>query len=302
MNSEEMVSRLAKYLLQVGEGERLETVRDIARMNNTSVGTVSNALSTIEQAGAVTIDRRGHLGSFVSARSISDLWTMAEHEPMVISFPLIAHPLLEGLATGLKRQISETGIDIYLTFIRGSRTRLKAVQENKCHIAVMSNFAARILCGETEQILTTLPPHSFVTRHEVFYRPDIHELGERRLRVAIDEDSIDIAGLTELEFEGQEVDFKPVTFMQLPRLLKGNYVDAGIWSIDDMRPHLDEQILHRQLSYEVIDQVDASDTAAALVSRAECASARAVVEAVLDVGKLLDIQQRVVKGDMVPEY
>ncbi len=302
MGSEEIVSQLAKYLLRVKEGERLETVREIVRATNSSVGTVSNSLSIIEQAGAVTIERRGHLGSFVSKRSVSDLWAMAEQQPMVISFPLIAHPLLEGLATGLKKQISETGIDIYLSFIRGSRTRLNALHENKCHIAVMSDFAATRLCSETERILSTLPPHTYVTRHEVFYRPDVDETGARRLRVAMDADSIDVAGLTELEFAGQEVEFKPVTFMQLPRLLKGDHVDAGIWSIDDMRPHLDNHILHRQMSYKVVDQIVAADTAAALVSTAECSSACAVIDAVLDVGELLEIQQAVISGDMVPEY
>jgi hypothetical protein len=302
MSNEDTVSCLARYLLQVKPGERLQTVRQIARVNRTSVGSVSNALSIIEQTGAVTIDRRGHLGSFLGKRSISGLWNLAEHEPMVLSFPLIAHPLLEGLATGLKRQISAAGIDVYLTFIRGSRTRLKALQENKCHIAVMSGFAASRLCGETEQLLMTLPPQSFVTRHEVFYLPTLHEIRDRRLRVAIDEDSMDIAGLTELEFEGQDVDFKPVTFMQLPRLLKDGCVDAGIWSIDDMRAHLNDQILHRQLSYQVVDRVLSSDTAAALMSCREHTSVHAVIEATLDVGKVLEIQHGVIQGEIVPEY
>jgi len=142
MGSEAMVSRLAQYLLGVKDGERLGTVRQIARANHTSVGTVSNALSIIEDSRAIKIDRRGQLGAFVETRSIGALWAMAEREPMVISFPLIAHPRLEGLATGLKKQLVAAGIDVYLIFIRGSRTRLKALRENKCHIAVMSDFAA----------------------------------------------------------------------------------------------------------------------------------------------------------------
>lgn len=301
MGSEEIVSRLAKYLLGVREGERLGTVRQIARANHTSVGTVSNALSAIEDSGALRISRRGHLGSYVETRSIGELWRLAEQEPMVISFPLIVHPGLEGLATGLKRQISEAGIDVYLIFIRGSRTRLKSLRENKCHVAVMSSFAAAKLCTAEEQILLSLPAETYVTRHEVFYRPDQPPAGSP-LRVAIDRDSFDVQGLTELEFMGQDVEFKPVTFMQLPRLLRGGYVDAGIWSIDDMRPHLDDNILHRPLSDEVTRFVGDGDTSAALVARSEKRSVRAVIEAVLNIDALLEIQRKVVDGEMVPEY
>jgi DNA-binding transcriptional regulator YhcF (GntR family) len=51
LSSEEITSRLARYLLQVREGERLESVRQFARLNHTSVGTVSNALTSIEDRG-----------------------------------------------------------------------------------------------------------------------------------------------------------------------------------------------------------------------------------------------------------
>lgn len=301
LSSEEITSRLAKYLLQVSEGERVQSVRQFARANHTSVGTVSNALTSIEESGAIKIDRRGHLGSFVEARSIGKLWAIAEREPMVIAFPLIAHPRLEGLATGLKKQLSEAGIDVYLIFVRGSLTRVKALHENKCHVAVMSDFAATKLLTSAEEILLRFPAQSYVACHEVFYRSQPPPPGQP-LRVAVDRDSYDVAGLTEFEFMGQAVEFKTITFMQLPRLLKSNYVDAGIWSIDDMLPHLDGQIRHRPLSQNVIDLVGDQDTSAALMGRTKSESVRAVVEATLKIDAILEIQQKVMNGEMVPEY
>jgi hypothetical protein len=300
MGSEEIVSRLAKYLLGVRQGERLPTVRQMARLNHRSVGAISNALSIIEETGTVKIDRRGHLGSYVESRSIGGLWAIARREPIVISFPLIAHPRLEGLATALKKQIGEADIDVYLIFIRGSRTRLKALRENRCHIAVMSVYAAEALCRDTEQIVMRLPAQTFVARHEVFYRPDAPETGA--LRVAIDRDSFDVEGITELEFKDRDVDLKPVTFMQLPRLLHSDYVDAGIWSIDDMQAHLDNRILHRPLSARVRNLVGDGDTAAALVARADDDGVRSVARAILEIDTILEIQQKVMSGEMVPEY
>lgn len=301
LSNEEIVARLAKYLLQVNQGERLESVRQLAQANKTSIGTISNALSTIEDSGAAKFDRRGHMGTFIVERSIGELWTMAEHEPMVISFPLIAHARLEGLATALKQQISETGIDVYLIFIRGSKTRMKALRENKCHIAVMSCFAAEQLCTAKEKIICEFPAETFVARHEVFYRPQ-RTNAEKPLRVAIDRDSFDVKGLTELEFADQEVEFKPVTFMQLPRLLRNDYVDAGIWSIDDMRVHLDDRILHRPLSNHINELVGDKNTSAALVTASKNESVQAVIRSTLRTDTILEIQRKVMDGEMVPEY
>jgi hypothetical protein len=165
----------------------------------------------------------------------------------------------------------------------------------------MSVLAAEELSAVADHLTLRLPGQSFLEAHAVFYRPDV-SLDSHPLRVAIDRDSVDVETITELEFAGQNVTFKPVTFMQLPRLLLGNYVDAGIWSIDDMRPHLSDQILHRPLSDRVIEHVGDRDTAAGLVARVDNASIRAVIERVMQPEALLDIQQQVMSGALVPEY
>ncbi|MBL8153800.1 MAG: hypothetical protein JNM70_06415 [Anaerolineae bacterium] len=301
LSSEAIVAHFARYLLQLKEGDRVQSVRNFARAHQASLGTISNALAQIEGSGAVTLERRGHLGSFVLSRSIGALWQLAEGQPLVISFPLIAHPRLEGLATSLKKHLSAAGIDVYLMFIRGSRTRMKALREGRCHIAVMSHFAADALCTRQEEAVLTLPAESYVGRHAVFYRPQPPAHG-RLLRVAVDRDSFDVEGLTKLEFADQVVEYKPVTFMQLPRLLKGDYVDAGIWSVDDMSPHVGEHIAYRPLSPQVLEQVQDRDTSAALVIRADNASVRAVAQSILQAEAVLSIQRLVMDGEMVPEY
>lgn len=300
-NNEEIVSQLAKHLLQVAEGERLQSVREIAAAYGASVGTVSNALTAIEEAGAVKIERRGHVGSFVVERALGELWTLAEREPIVIAFPLIAHTRLEGLATALKKQLSSVGIDIYLIFVRGSRTRMKLLREDKCHLAVLSDYAAGRLSTDAETTLLRLPGESYVTSHKVFFRTEMPPAGAR-LRVAIDPDSFDVQALTELEFGGQDVEFVPAIFMQLPRLLKNGTVDAGIWSIDDMLPHLDNGIWHRPLAEHVGAIVGDSDTSATLIARAQHTSIQSLARALLDANAIMEIQRQVINGDLVPEY
>jgi hypothetical protein len=301
LGSDDITVQLARYLLQLKEGDRLQSVRDFAQKHQTSIGTVSNALTSIEASSAIQIERRGHMGSYLISRSVGDLWMLAEQQPLVIAFPLIANPRLEGLATALKKQLREAGLDVYLIFIRGSRTRAKALRENRCHLAVMSRFAAEEVCTPKEQIVFDLPNASYVVGHEVFYRPDLPQDG-RVLRVAIDNESTDVSRLTRLEFANQNVEFVPVTFMQLPRLLRDGIVDVGVWSTDDMQRFISPEILFRPFSPHVLEQVGENNTTAVMIASTDHHSVQAVVQTSLDKHALHLIQQQVLNGEIVPEY
>lgn len=301
LKSGELLRHLAEYLLQVGEGSRLMPIRELAARYGTSTGSISEALSELERLGALERERRGHLGSFVKRRSLSKLWSFAEGDPMVIAFPLPSCSRLEGLATALKMVLTRAGFDVYFIFIRGSHTRLQALRENRCHAAIMSNFAADELYGDSQNILLRLPPESYVSEHCVFYRAD-EEPAERQLRIAIDRDSHDIERLTELEFANKGVKFVPITYAQIPRHLRAGYVDAAVWNADDMSIHLDDVISQRRLSQQTRAVVGERTTSAALVTRPDSDTTHAVFNGILDVEKITDIQEKVMSGEIVPEY
>ncbi len=152
---------LAKYLIQLKEGQRLESIREIAASTQMSIGAVSTALNGLQDVGAVAIQRRGHLGSIVEELSVAKLWGVIEQGPLVIALSLPMHNRFEGLATGLKLSFEKAGIEAFLIFIRGSRTRLKALTANRCHAVLMSGLAAEKLCGKEYEMLFGLPPKSW---------------------------------------------------------------------------------------------------------------------------------------------
>ena len=77
---------------------------------------------------------------------------------------------MKGWPAALKKVFNDAGIEAYFIFVRGSRTRLNALRENRCHIAIVSQFAAEGLRTRTEEIAATLLPGSFVKSHQVFFR------------------------------------------------------------------------------------------------------------------------------------
>lgn len=303
-NARGLLRRLATHFLGAEVGERLPSVRDLARANQSSVGSISNAINELEELGAIQIDRRGHLGSYVKTRSFGILWTIAEQGPMVIGFPLTSSLRFSGLATGLKRLLSDAGIETYLIFIRGSRTRIQSLRERRCHAVMMSEFAADELCSDEEEIQLRLPPESYVASHKVFYRTPL--LGkERPLRVAIDRDSIDLACIAELEFADQVVEFISVPYVLTHRQLVDGHIDAAVWSSDDMHGYLSQQhvqIFDQPLSESTISQIGLTDTSAALVVSAWRHSVHAVISSVLNPDLIIDIQQKVLAGEIDPEY
>jgi hypothetical protein len=241
------------------------------------------------------------LGSFLKTMSINKLWGFASGSPMVISHTLPSNRRYEGLATGLKQSFAEAGVDAYFIFIRGSRTRLQALREGRCQIAILSCFAAEGLQNNQDVMALSLPEGSFVGEHYVYYRPDSAQSGQNRI-AAIDEDSYDQSQLTRIEFEGQDITYKTITFMNIHRYLSEKQVDLAIWTEEDMVNRLGSAIQRRPLANSTSTMIQKKNTKATLMVRRDDTATQAIIKKVLQPEKLIAIQQAVINGLIVPEY
>ena len=297
---EEINRRLAGYFLSLEPGINIDSVRDLAGSMNASIGLISESISRLEELGAIEIDRRGQLGSFLVSQSVGRLWTAAINQPLVIALTLPSNRRYEGLATALKKVFNNAGVETYFIFVRGSRTRLNALRENRCHIAIVSQFAAEGLRSRTEEISASLSPGSFVKSHQVFFRCDANK--NQPLKVAIDPDSYDQTQLSNIEFKDQPIDFHKITFMSIRRYLAEKKVDMAIWTEEDMENQLGNTISMRPLSEKTIEIVGGRNTKAALVTRANDHATRALILKVINVVAIDEIQQAVISGALIPEY
>ena len=294
--------RLAKYLLSLNAGEQILTTRELAKMLDSSLGSISSTLNYLEEIEAVRINRRGHLGSFLTEKAIGTLWNIIEEGPMVIATTLPSFPKCEGLATAIYSLLNNSAIETYLIFIRGSNNRMKALRDGRCHAIIMSELAADTLCGKDEEVILRLPPKTFVTDHRVFYRREQRDKSQN-IRVGIDSESFDIKYLTELEFADSKVEFHEMPFLQIDLYLESSQVDAAISNLDHLeRLKSSARLASRPLSPHVQDLIGDRDTSAAMITRAHSVSERIVLQNVLDPKKLLKIQEDVVSGKLVPRY
>lgn len=297
----EVVAELARRFLVVPEPPtRLPTVRELARDHQSSIASIHVAIGRLEEAGAIKVATRGRLGAFLVERSIGGLWAAADGGPLVVSLPLASSPRYEALATAIKQLLSQAGLEVFLIFVRGSRQRLLAVRDGRCHLAVMSRFAATELCGPDDDVVLELGPHSYNTGHRVFYSAATRD--PHPIRVIVDAYSVDQQRLTALEFTGADVVSMPATTPQITRLLENGQADAAVWTIDEMLVRRPVGILDRPLDPRVATLIGDMDTRAVLVGRHADAAVLRAVTAPIDVAEVARLQVDVIEGRVVPEY
>lgn len=297
----ELRRRVARALLQLNDGDRLPTVRELSRSLDGSLGATQVQLVRLEDEHALVVERRGRNGSFLIGRDLGALWLASERTPLIIGLPLPSTPRIHGLATAIKTLFGEAGVDNYLVFVRGSRNRLGALRLGRCHIAVMSSLAANERRKRVEPVVLELPAGSFVREHRVYFLASRGE-ESRMPRVIIDRDSADFVTLTNLEF-GEKAEPVEATYMQFSRLLRERRVDAAILDIEEVDGSLPSFVTSRALSTRVLTEVGGANTRAAFVSRNPvAASVSQLVRACLIPERVLAIQEEVISGARVPEY
>ncbi len=297
----DVVPELARRFLTAADPPtRLPTIRDLAHDHGSSLASIHAAMGRLEDAGAIRIETRGRLGAFMVDRSVGRLWATTENGPLVIGLPLASSPRYEALATAIKQLLTTAGIEVFLIFVRGSRQRLQAVREGRCHLTAMSRFAASEICGPEDSVVVELGPDSYNTGHRVFYSaasPDPHPV-----RVIVDRHSADQQLLTALEFTGPDVTLVPAMPAQITRLLANGQADAAVWTIDEMQVGRPDRILDRPLSPAVRERIGDRMTRAVLVGRAVDGAIMRAVTAPIQSAAVAQIQLDVLAGRVVPEY
>ena len=302
---DDLTRYLARDFMRLEAGDRLPTVRALAAEHGASLASVQTALARLEAEGAVTIVRRGRLGAFLESRSLPGLWVSSDGAPLIMTMPLPSNLRGQGLATAVKLALEEAGLDTFLTFVRGSRNRLRALKEGRCHIVVMSGLAATI--AEDPGLVADLAAGADVRRGATRVRaprptPTSRRVRDRPLRVVLDSESSDLQRLTELEFEGQDVEFVEAVYMQSVALIESGRADAAVWDLDETTRRLPPHVTSRPLSAHVREIIGDSETRVSFVTRADDPPSQIIVERCLKAERIVEIQQKVLAGELVPGY
>lgn len=229
------IIELARRLDGFQTGERIPKIEEFAAELGCGRGTVQAALRALDTAGALSVRSRGSRGSYVEVIRHGLLWEIAGRRSVTIALPLPYTSRYEGLASGLQASFSAHDIPLNLAFMRGSSTRVNALEGGRADLVLLSQMAA----DEDERLLTvqSFGPGSYLRAH-VMVLAEGCELSDPELRVAVDPTSIDQVRLVEQAFSGQTITPIELSYNQLGRAFASGIVDATVWNEDEIRSHI----------------------------------------------------------------
>lgn len=296
-----VVNYLASDLLQLKKGDRLLSISEYQNKYHTSRGTVQNAFAYLKEEDAVKTKSHGHLGTFVEDIDYFILQKFAISESILGTMTLPYSKLYEGLATGIYEAFKDNKIALNMAYIRGSKERIHSISQKTYRFAVVSRFAAKQAVKQNEHIdiVVDFGNHTYLSEHVLlFSEPEKKEITDN-MRVAIDYDSFDQYILTQKMVEGKNVILVPMPGHQIIFALKNGIIDAGVWNFDEINDRAYPDIYYSKISEEDID-LDMS--ASVIICHNEDSSMKAIFKKNINKSKILDIQNKVKKGEIIPSY
>ncbi|MCU1807215.1 transcriptional regulator [Cytobacillus firmus] len=292
---------IAKELIQFSEGERIPRVSDFTDKLSLGRGTVQGALRVLEDLHAISLESRGHLGTFLKKRDINLLYEIAGIGPVMGVMPLPYSRKYEGLATGIVEGFEKINKKSGLAYMRGARRRVESLKTRRYDFAIMSQLAAEEAVQEFDglEILHTLGPETYVTSHKVFFSDSKNSEITDGMKIGIDYSSADQANITLLECEEHKVELIKVDYMQLFNMLKNGSIDAAVWNADEARAL--KTFASFDFKSKRAKELAVKATRAAIVIESERTNIREQIQ-LLQFNKVEEIQMLVEEGEKYPHY
>jgi hypothetical protein len=291
---------LALRLLTMGEGDRLEPVRQLAATFGTGRGTIQAALKLLVDEGAVMLESQGKRGSFIRQVNQAKLLAIAGISPITGVMPVAYSRRFQGLATGLTRAFEQAGLPLVLAMLRGGRSRIHFLRTGRCDFAVISRLAWE---SETEKqdlrLALSFGPGSNVGEHVLLLaRPDTGGIVDG-MRVGIDPSSHDHVRLTMAECQGKTVQLVEISYAQVITKLVSGEIDAAVWDTGVPVPEgLPLTVVPRRQREPLGDL----DTEAVLITRAEPGFLADLLARRIDPALVTAVQRQVLAGEVLPGF
>lgn len=291
---------LAREFLSNEVGDRILTVAQLAEKYSTARGTIQCALKFLQDYEAISLEARGHLGTFITSINYIKLLDVADIKTILGVMPLPYSKVYEGLATGLYNTLVTSNISVGLAYMRGANTRVEALKEERYDFAVISKLAAEYYINEgcNIEIIEDFGNFTYVNEHILMFSENFKNSIEDGMKIGIDYSSLDHVILTKYHCQGKKVEFVPLIYSQILNSILRGEIQGAVWNKDDLQ---DRNI---KVQFKPIDNsiFTYKDTKAAIVANTKNTSFNKLLKKFINKEKVLDIQKRVINGEITPNY
>jgi hypothetical protein len=198
---------IARDLIGFSAGDRLPTIHEFTQKHDSSRGIVQKALEGLQKSGAIVLEKRGKMGTYISGVNQEILFQMGGLEYITATMPPALTGDLAGLATGICDVMGECPAPFNFAFIHGADKRGAALSRMVYDFAVTSQAAAARLTAAYPDLDTVMtldgcvysPPFVLCSK-----RPGVWDISDGDT-IAADPSSVDQYTLTKQFCKGKKV-------------------------------------------------------------------------------------------------
>jgi hypothetical protein len=149
--------QIARDLIGFSAGDRLPTIQDFTRKHASSRGIVQKALEGLQKNGAITLEKRGKMGTYIGNIDEKLLFRGGGLEYMTATMPPAVTGDLAGLATGICDVMEDCPVPFNFAFIHGADKRGAALSRMVYDFAVTSLSAANRIVSRYPNLEIMMP-------------------------------------------------------------------------------------------------------------------------------------------------
>lgn len=293
---EQAMLSIAREIVFSEAGERISSIIEYSQKYNISVGLIQKALMSLQEEGALEIERRGVLGSYIKKINNEILMEKSVFGSLVGVMPLPYSKRYEGLATGIKNNFENYKVNFYFAYMSGSEVRLNFLRKGIYDFAIVSRLAYEIekeKCDDIE-VIFGFGEKSYVSRHVLLKAAGVGKIR----KIGVDKNSEDQKYMTRECITSKDCEYIEISYNETLKLLKNNIVDAIIWNYDEIE---EKQI---KIDYEELPNKEVLNKAneAVLVIKKQNQMLRKLTEKIINVEYIGEIQKKVLENKMLPAY
>ncbi len=294
-----VLKEIASDLLGRQVGDRMETIVRYTERLAVARGTVQSAIKTLEAEGAIRIDARGHMGSYLTAIDYLKLLEACDRATLFGVMPLPYSPRYEGFATGVLKELGQSGLDVGMAYMSGADRRVDALLGGRYEFAVVSSYSAQWYVEQNMpiQILFSFAPYTYINDHFLITRRGFEPKDGEPIKFGVDRTSHDQMSWVNELFQDKEKTLVPLQYMHIIDHIRDGVIDATVWSLE------------QPFDSELIDAVPLKDggrftknTAAAIIIRADDNATANYLNRFLNSARVEETQQKVMRGELLPNY
>lgn len=290
---------LAKKFLVLRVNERIPTVDQLCADSGLSRGTIQNALERLKDDAAIATVSKGHLGTFLVNQDQNKLLGYLDNRMMVCAMPLPYTKHYEGLATGMYQSFQKQLLALNMAYVNGSLNRLEGLQNDRYDSIIVSGLTAQYLKRYYDvEVIKLLPERSYVTKHVLVFNKKRQSFKiTNGMRIGIDTHSIDYSILTKKILKKHQVSLIETPYNQIVERIEAGSIDAAIWNLDEVASR-QYPVAYMSINDEGIGLA----SRAAIICLKNNTLMKQVINNFINWNKLLDVQKKVINGEILPEY